>query len=79
MKAINVTIAKVSLTVTAKDKTITYGNEPTNDGVTYDGFVNGETKSALTGDLSYTYNYQQYCNAPTLPSQHDIDPYPMRA
>ena len=58
-------IGKASLTVTAKAKTITYGDEPTNDGVTYSGFVNGETENTtgvLSGALSYAYNYAQYGN-----------------
>jgi len=54
------TISKVALTVTANPQTITYGDEPTNDGVTYSGFVNSETASVLSGTLAYTYNYSQY-------------------
>ena len=53
------TIAKASLTVTAKDKTIVYGDEPTNDGVEYDGFVGGENASVLGGELSYSYSYKK--------------------
>ena len=48
-------ITPKALTVTAKPKTITYGDEPTNDGVTYNGFVNSEDESDLGGTLSYTY------------------------
>ena len=54
------------LTITANDKTISYGEAPTNDGVTFgedDGeggtknsFVNSETISDLVGELSYAYN-----------------------
>ena len=54
------TIAKAALTVTAKDKTITYGDAPANDGVTYTGFVKEETESVLGGTLAYEYNYNQY-------------------
>ena len=54
------TIGKAALTVTANDKNITYGEAPTNDGVTYDGFVNGETESVLSGTLDYDYSYAQY-------------------
>ena len=53
------TIAKASLTVTAKDKTIVYGDEPTNDGVKYSGFVGEENEAVLGGELSYSYNYQK--------------------
>lgn len=56
------TIAKAPLTVTAKPKTITYGDAPANDGVTYSGFVGGENAAVLSGTLGYTYNYSQYGN-----------------
>ena len=60
-----VVITKARLTVTAKDKTITYGDEPANDGVAYAGFVNGETEAVLTGTLQYTYGYAQFGNVGT--------------
>ena len=56
------TISKAPLTVTAKPKTITYGDAPANDGVTYSGFVGGEDAAVLSGTLGYTYNYSQYGN-----------------
>jgi len=56
-------IAKVDLTVTAKAKTITYGDAPTNSGVTYSGFVGDDTFGCLSGTLSYDYSYNQYGNA----------------
>jgi len=59
------TITKAPLTVTAKNKTIAYGDEPANDGVEYSGLVNGETESVLGGELSYTYNYTKLDNAGT--------------
>ena len=55
-------IDKAPLTVTAKPKTITYGDAPANDGVEYDGFVNSENESVLTGTVDYAYNYNQYGN-----------------
>ncbi len=54
------TIEKKNLTITANPKTITYGEAPANAGVTYDGFVSGESESTLTGSLSYDYDYTQY-------------------
>jgi len=54
------TINKADLSITAKAHSITYGASPANNGVTYSGFVNGETSSVLTGSLKYTYNYSQY-------------------
>ena len=48
-------INKAALTVTANAKTITYGDEPANEGVQYTGFVNGETAAVLGGTLNYTY------------------------
>jgi len=49
------TINQVSLTVTAKPNTITYGDKPANDGVTYSGFINSEGESVLSGSLEYVY------------------------
>ena len=54
------TIAKASLTITANPNSITYGAAPANAGVSYEGFVNSETASVLTGTLSYSYDYMQY-------------------
>ena len=54
------TIEKKNLTITAKPKTITYGDAPANAGVIYDGFVSGESESTLAGSLSYDYDYTQY-------------------
>ena len=53
-------VTQKALTVTAKAKTITYGDAPANDGVTYEGFVNGQDESVLTGTLDYDYTYSQY-------------------
>ena len=55
-------IDKAPLTVTAKPKTITYGDAPANDGVEYAGFVISENESVLTGTVAYAYNYNQYGN-----------------
>ena len=52
-------ILKAPLTITAKDKTITYGDEPANDGVEYSGFVGEEGVSVLGGVLTYGYNYKK--------------------
>ena len=56
------TIDKANLTVTAKPKTIIYGDAPTNDGVTYSGFKGSDSASSLGGSLSYTYSYSRYGN-----------------
>lgn len=58
----NLTITKVGLTITAKNNTITYGDAPAGNGVTYEGFVNSETASVLGGTLDYDYSYVQYGN-----------------
>ena len=54
------TITPVELSVTAKNHTITYGDVPADNGVTYEGFVNSETESVLGGSLGYDYSYTQY-------------------
>lgn len=48
-------IRQALLTVTARDKTIAFGEAPTNAGVAYAGFVNGEDASVLSGTLVYDY------------------------
>lgn len=53
-------ITKKNLTVTANDWTIDYGEEPANDDVEYDGFVNGEDERALSGTLGFDYTYSKY-------------------
>lgn len=58
--SVSVNIAKAPLTVTANDASITYGEAPTHNGVTYSGFVNGENETVLSGELAYTYTYTQY-------------------
>ena len=55
-------ITQKTLTVTANPKTITYGDKPTNDGVTYSGFAYYENENFLLGTLAYAYNYEQYGN-----------------
>ena len=52
------TIDKAPLTIKANDKTIGYGDDPDNAGVTYTGFVGSpaETEDVLGGTLSYSYN-----------------------
>ena len=51
-------ITKAPLTITAKDKTIVYGDEPANDGVEYNGFLGSDDASVLGGTLTYGYNYE---------------------
>ena len=55
----NITITKAPLTVTAKDATISKGNEPTNNGVYCEGFVNGEDETYLGGTLQFSYDYRK--------------------
>ena len=61
-KQTSFTIGKAPLTITARNHSITYGEDGANDGVTYSGFVNGETEatSDLADELTYTY-----CNKST--------------
>ena len=62
LKTQQFSIAKKALAVTANAKTITYGDAPANDGVTYSGFVAGEDENNLSGTLAYAYDYTQYGN-----------------
>ena len=56
-------IAKIPLTVTAKNNTIVYGDEPSNAGVEYSGFVVTDNEKSLNGSLVYSYDYKQYGDA----------------
>ncbi|MBP5582215.1 MAG: hypothetical protein J6X85_10620, partial [Ruminococcus sp.] len=67
---VTVAIAKAPLTVTASANTITYGDAPAGNGVTYAGFVNNETESVIKGTPAYDFTYQQYGNVGT----YDITP-----
>ena len=53
----NFTIKKAALTVKAEDKTVTYGDNAPSYTVSYNGFVNGETESVLSGTLALTCDY----------------------
>ena len=57
--SVDYTIKKATLTVTAKDTTITYGNELTGNGVKYTGLVSGD-ENKLGGTLDYDYTYTRY-------------------
>jgi len=58
-------IAKTPLTVTAVDKTTTYGSDEPNYTATYTGFVNDETKAVLGGTLTLTSDYKNGSDAKT--------------
>ncbi len=72
-------ISKATLTVTANDHQITYGEAPANDGVTYSGLVNNENENVLGGMLDYDYSYIQFDdvgNAYTItPKGYESDNY----
>ena len=71
------TVAKKSLTITANDHRILYGNAEENNGVSYAGFVNGETENVLSGELKYTYTNDSgpYGAGNDAPGEYDITPY----
>ena len=51
------TINKAALTVTAEDKSVTFGDAAPTYTVTYDGFVNNETNAVLGGTLALACDY----------------------
>ena len=53
-------IAKIPLTVTAKNATIVYGDVPSNASVEFSGFVGEDNEKSLNGSLIYSYDYKQY-------------------
>ena len=64
-QTVEVTIAPKALSITAKNKTIAYGDEPANDGVEYSGFVGSDDASVLGGTLAFNTDYKQYGNVGT--------------
>lgn len=62
------TVNKKELTVTAKNHEITYGEEPSANGYTINGFVNNENESVIKGleNITYIIDYAQW---------KDIGPY----
>jgi len=75
------TVAKKSLTITANDHRILYGNAAANNGVSYAGFVNGETENVLSGELKYTYTNDSgpYGAGNDAPGEYVITPYDLTA
>ncbi len=73
-KTVNFTIRKASLTVTAEDKTTTYGEDAPAFTATITGFVGSDTKASLfdNSDLrnGYRCEYSRGCNAGT----YEIEP-----
>lgn len=59
-----VNVQKAPLTITVNDHNITYGDAPSNNGVSYDGFKNDDDAISLSGTLSYSYGgYSAQSNA----------------
>jgi len=58
-------IAKAKLTITANNNSITYGDVPAANGVTGTGFVSSESIADLSGELTYSYSYEQFGNVGT--------------
>lgn len=56
------TVNKKELTVTAKNHEITYGEEPSANGYTINGFVNNENESVIIGleNITYIIDYAQW-------------------
>lgn len=71
-------IHKAALTVTADDKTITYGDKAPDYTVSYEGFVNGDDKEELGGTLITNCAYSQFDDKGTyniIPSGYTSDNY----
>lgn len=57
------TINRAPLTVTANACTITYGEAPKGNGVSYSGFAGSDTAGDLGGTLTFSYDYKKYDDA----------------
>ena len=53
-------ITKAPLTVTAKNATIVYGEEPPSAGVEYSGFVGDDNENDLNDSIVFNYNYAPF-------------------
>ena len=65
------TINKKALTVTADNKSVTFGDDAPQYTVSYDGFVNNETKAVLSGTLAFACDYVK---DQTAAGNYDITP-----
>ena len=63
-QAVRFHIEKAPLCIRAKDKTITYGETLSDNGVEINGFVNNENKTVLSG-LNYAFGYAQFSDIGT--------------
>lgn len=61
-KTVDLIINKAPLIIKVNDNIITYGEEPDNCGINYNGFVNGENIDVLIGAIEYSYNYNKNQN-----------------
>ncbi len=68
------TVTKKALTVTANAHTITYGDAPANDDVSFDGFVNDEDRAVLGGELAFAYTYEQFGHVSDATHAYTITP-----
>lgn len=59
--AVKFQITKAPLTITANDKTITYGDAPAANGYTVSNLRGSDTESVVSG-VGYAYSYKQYGN-----------------
>lgn len=67
----NFTIQKAALTVTANNKSVTFGDDAPTYTESYDGFVNNETKAVLSGTLAFACDYVKN---QTAAGTYDITP-----
>ena len=71
-------ISKKALTVTADDKSVSYGDAAPTYTASYSGFVSDESKSNLSGSLSFNCSYTSSSNTGTYtitPSGHTSNNY----
>ena len=73
-EAVRFCIEKAPLHIRAKNKIITYGEAPSDNGVEIDGFVHNESENVLSG-LNYAFAYAQFGNIGT----YSIIPMDVRA
>lgn len=72
---VDVKVEKVPLTITANPNSITYGDAPAGAGVTYNGFISGESVENLDGELRLAFDYEQWDNTQRDSESGTSEPY----
>ena len=57
------TVNPATITITANDNTITYGDDAAANGYVVSGLLGADTEAVINGDVTYTFNYNKFDDA----------------